>query len=119
MTIEKKSLRGNINISMNAIAVAAGNAATECYGVIGMASKNAIRDEIAELLKKENYSKGVFVRHTRQGIEVDMYLIVSYGVRITEVVSEVQKRVKYVLEKTFDLNFVAVNVYVQGIKNIG
>lgn len=119
MTIERKSQKGNINISMNAIAVIAGNAATECYGVVGMASKNAIRDEIAELLKKENYSRGVFARSTRQGIEVDMYIIVGYGVRITEVVSEVQKRVKYILQKSLDLKFKAINVYVQGIKSIG
>lgn len=116
MTFAHKSSIGDINISLNAIAIIAGNAATECYGVLGMASKNAIRDEIAELLKKENYSKGVVVRKTRQGIEVDMFVIVSYGVRITEIVSEIQKKVKYVLEKSLNMHFKAINVYVQGIK---
>lgn len=117
MTFAHKSPIGDINISLNAIAIIAGNAATECYGVLGMASKNAIRDEIAELLKKENFSKGVVVRKTRQGIEVDMFVIVGYGVRITEIVSEIQKKVKYVLEKSLNMQFKAINVYVQGIKS--
>jgi len=30
----------------------------------------------------------------------------------------VQKKIKYVLEKTFDLNFKAINVYVQSLKSI-
>ena len=117
MSIERKSQRGRINIAMSAIAAIAGNAAIECYGVVGMASKQPIREGIAELLKKENYSKGITARSTKSGVEVDMYIIVGYGLRITEVVSEVQKRVKYVLSKTLDIKFKAVNVYVQGTKN--
>ena len=42
--------------------------------------------------------------------------MISFGVKISEVVSEVQKKVKYELEKSLDLTFSAVNVYVQGIK---
>ena len=90
----------------------------ECYGVVGLASKSIVRDNIAELLRKENYSQGVFARQRKFGIEIDMYIIVSYGVRITEVVSEVQKKVKYVLEKTLNMKFNYINVYVQNIKNI-
>jgi uncharacterized alkaline shock family protein YloU len=118
MMISRRLKRGSLDISMRAIAIIAGNAATECYGVLGMASKQPLRDGIAELLKSENYSKGVFARSTRNGVEVDMYFIVAYGVKITEIVSEVQKKVRYVLQKTLDLNFKAVNVYVQGIKSL-
>ena len=83
-----------------------------------MSSKRSIKEEINELLKKENYSKGIFVRKAKDGLEVDIYIVVGYGLRITEIVSLVQKKVKYELEKTFDLKFSAINVYVQGVKNI-
>ena len=99
MTIEKKNDRGNVSISMEAIASIAGNAATECYGVVGMMPKTGLRASIAELLRMENYKKGVFAKETKTGIEVEMYVMVAYGLKITEVVSEVQKKVKYVLEK--------------------
>ena len=49
---------------------------------------------------------------------MDIYIVVSYGLRITEIVSAVQKKVRYELEKTFNIKFAAINVYVQGIKNI-
>ena len=116
MTIDKQTPYGGINISMEAIGAVAGSATTECYGVVGMSSKNSIRENINEMLTKENYYKGVKPQKTKEGYEVDLYIIVAYGVKITEVVTEVQKKVKYVLEKTFDLKFKAINVYVQGIK---
>ena len=45
--------------------------------------------------------------------------MIAYGMKISEVVLEVQKKVKYMLEKTLDLEFKAVNIYVQAVKLIG
>ena len=115
MSITKSTQYGNINISMDAVAALAGGVVTECYGVVGMASQKILKDGIAELLKKENYTKGI-VRNTDEGLELDMYIIVSHGVKISEVVREVQQRVKYMLEKTLELDFRQVNVYVQDVK---
>ena len=119
MSINKTNTLGKINVSVEAIASLAGAAATECYGVIGMASQKLVRDGFAELLKKENYSRGIVVRETKEGLEIDLYIIVAYGMKISEVVESVQKKVKYVLEKTLDLEFKAVNIYVQAVKMIG
>ena len=116
MSITKITQYGNINISMDAVAALAGGVVTECYGVVGMASQKILKDGIAELLKKENYTKGIVVRNTDEGLELDMYIIVSHGVKISEVVREVQQRVKYMLEKTLELDFRQVNVYVQDVK---
>ena len=38
-------------------------------------------------------------------MELDVYIVVSYGVKISEVVHEVQTRIKYVLEKSLELEF--------------
>jgi len=116
MGIDKKTVYGGINISLEAIASVAGTAATECYGVVGLASKNSLRENIADLLKEDSFYKGVFAKKDKDDYSVDLYIIVAYGVKITEVVSEVQKKVKYVLEKTFDIKFKGVNVFVQGLK---
>ena len=43
-----------------------GNATTECYGVVGMASKNLVKDGLAVVLGKENYSKGVYTTRRRK-----------------------------------------------------
>lgn len=119
MSVERSTQLGNINISHEAIATLAGGVVTESYGVVGMASQKLLKDGIAELLKKENYSRGVLVRQSDKGLELDLYIIIGFGVKISEIVYEIQKNVKYVLEKSLDLTFVAINVYVQGVRMIG
>ncbi len=116
MSIEKNTSLGNINISEEAIASLTGGIVTECYGVVGMASRKLLRDGLAELLKKENYSKGIVVRKTAQGLELDVYILVGYDIKVSEIVIEVQKKVKYILEKTLQIELSAVNVYVQGVR---
>jgi uncharacterized alkaline shock family protein YloU len=118
MTVERRTNYGAISVTEEAVANLAGGVITECYGVVGMASKNLFRDGLAELLKKENFSRGVVVRSTDDGLEFDLYIIVSFGVKISEVVQEAQKKVKYVLEQSLSERIAAVNVFVQGVQAI-
>lgn len=117
--IEKNTQYGNITFASEVVAQIAGGAATECYGVVGMASQKILKDGFHELLMKDNFSKGIIASEGLTGEIVDMYIFVGYGIKISEIVVEVQKKVKYVLEKTLDIKVEAVNVYVQGIKVIG
>ena len=118
MTVEKNTNYGTINVSEEAVASMAGSLITECYGVIGMASRKVLRDGWTELLKKENYSRGVVVRKGENGMEIDLYIIVGFGVKISEVGQEAQKRVKYYLEKTLNQEIAAVNVFVQSVRAV-
>ncbi len=119
MSIKKNTALGDIQISDDAIATLTGSSVNECYGVVGMSSQKPIKDGFFELLKKDNFAKGVIISKDDEGIVVDLYVIISYGVKVTEVVSEIQKRVKYTLEKTLNMDVAKVNVYVQGIRVIG
>ncbi len=116
MNINTKNEYGSIDISMETIATVAGRAATECYGVIGLTSKTSLEQYVWELLKIEDYVKGVYARKSKKGYEVDLYLVCANGVKLPEILSEVQKKVKYDLERTFEIKFAAVNVYVQDIR---
>ena len=116
MTVEKKTNYGSISVSEEAVASLAGGVITESYGVVGMASKQIWKDGWAELLKKENYTKGVVVRNGKAGLEIDLYIVVSFGVKISEVVTEAQKKVKYMLEKSLSQEVAQVNVCVQGVR---
>ena len=118
MTMKKKTCLGEINVTIGAIASLTGAAVSECIGVVGMASKQFFRDGIAVLLKHDNYSRGVVVRKTDKGIELDIYIIICYGVKVIDVVKEVQQKVKYELENALDVDFAAINVFVQGVKVI-
>ncbi len=119
MNINKVSPLGGIDISVQAIASVAGSAAIECYGVVGLGSKNTISFKVDELLGKKNFQEGINCEKNKKGeYIINLYIVVSADTKITEVVSEVQKKVKYVLEKTFSIVFNKVNIYVQGVKEI-
>ena len=109
---------GGVNITTSAIASLTGAIVTECYGVVVMASRKLFQDGIAVLLEQENYSKCGVVRETKEGFELDIYVILCYGFKLNEIVNEVQKKVKYELGKALDIEFTAINVFVQGIKVI-
>ncbi len=61
------------------IATVVGGATTEIFGVVGMASKSAIKDNFQALLRKENYSKGVVIKTFREDgrIAVDVYTVIQ------------------------------------------
>jgi uncharacterized alkaline shock family protein YloU len=116
MSIELQTKYGQIDISNEVIATVAGGAAVDCYGIIGMSSKKQFKDGIAEILRKENFTKGVIVRQEEEEVHIDMYIIVSYETKISEVAHNVQSKVKYTLDKTVGLAVDSVNIFVQGVR---
>jgi uncharacterized alkaline shock family protein YloU len=116
MPIEINTHYGQIDISNEVVATIAGGAAIDCFGIVGMASKNQIKDGITEILRKENFSRGVIVRQQDERVEIDMYIIVGYGTKISEIARNVQQKVKYTLNQTVGLSVDAINIYVQGVR---
>lgn len=116
MSIEMKTQYGNIDISNEVLATISGGAAIDCYGIVGMASQKQIKDGLSELLRKDNFSRGIVVRQQGEEVHIDMYIIVSYGTKISEVAHNVQTKVKYTLDQMLGLAVDSVNIYVQGVR---
>ncbi len=116
MSIELKNEFGTVEISKDVIATIAGITATECYGIVGMASRKQIKDGLSEILRKENFSRGIVVRHENNDIEIDLYIIVGYGTKVSEVAHNVQNQVKYAFKKMIGLEIDAVNIYIHGVR---
>lgn len=112
---EISNILGKIDISEEVIATIAGIAAVECYGLVGMASRK-ISDGFVELLGRESLSKGVQVRIENNEVIVDVFIIVSYGVRISEVAHNVMEKVRFSVEQMTGLPVGEVNVNVQGVR---
>ena len=116
MSLEINNEFGHVSISDDVIASVAGGAAVSCYGIIGMASKNQVKDGITEILRKENYAKGIKVKKGEDKLVIDLYIIVMYGTKISEIANNVQSSVKYQIEKTLGVKVDEINIYIQGIK---
>lgn len=116
MPMHIQSELGNVHVNDHVLAVIAGSAAMECYGLVGMASRKQLKDGIAELLGRENLSRGVEVRRDKEETHIDLYIIVSYGTKISEVAHNIQSRVKYVLNEVVGLKVDHVHIFVQGVR---
>src|SRR5699024_11678550 len=116
MSIALYSNDGHVTITNDVIVTIVGGTAIECYGIVGMASKRQIRDGIAEILRKENFSRGVVIRQEDNHLHIDMYIIVSYGTKISEVAHNVQSQVIYNLNQSLGLDIDSVNIYIQGVR---
>ncbi|MEI7027214.1 Asp23/Gls24 family envelope stress response protein [Paenibacillus sp. y28] len=116
MSIQLQTELGKIHVSPEVISVLAGSAALECYGLVGMASRKQLMDGIAELLGKENLSRGVEIRQEQELVKLDLYIVVSYGIKISEVARSVQTKVKYMLSEVAGIHVDEINIIVQGVR---
>ncbi len=106
---------GKIEVSPRAISHLASRAAQSCYGVVGLASKHA-KPGWAELLRREDEHKGVEIAFSAEHVVVDLYVVIEYGTRISEVARNVMSSVKFAVESALGVSSVQVNVNVQGIR---
>jgi uncharacterized alkaline shock family protein YloU len=106
---------GKIEVSAQAIAHVAGRAAAQCYGVVGIASRGSSLVGV-EMLPPLRYGRGIDVRFVQDHVAIEVYVVLEYGLRISEVARNLIKEVKYAVESALGLHVVEVNVNVQGLR---
>ncbi|AAO35798.1 alkaline-shock protein [Clostridium tetani] len=106
---------GYINYSEEVLGNIVGVSTMECYGVVGMASRNA-KDGLWELLKGENLSKGVKIKNKEGKLYIELYIIVEYGTKISVIASNIIQKIKYNVENYTGLKVSNITVNVQGVR---
>lgn len=106
---------GAVNIANDVLADLAGYAALESYGVVGMASPT-VADGVAKLLPKAKLRKGVKIISCEEGVEVDLYVVIEHGTKLTEVSHSLANRVRYTLTEMADVAVSRVDVHVMDVK---
>ena len=115
MSAELKTNKGTISISNAVVATLAGYAATQCYGVVGMCVKTG-KDGVAKILKKENVDKGIRVKIAENEIEINLYIVVEYGLNIASICQTIRQSVKYHVEEATGMNVASVKVFVENVR---
>jgi uncharacterized alkaline shock family protein YloU len=115
MSIKLENERGQIIISNEVIAIIAGAAAIECYGLVGMASRSAANG-IVSVLKKENLLKGIKVYTEDENIIIDLHVIVQFGTKISVVAQNIIDKVKYGVEHQTGVKVSKVNLNIEGVR---
>ena len=107
---------GSINVSSNVYVDIAGAAASNCFGVKGMAARS-VSDGLYHLLRKESMGKGVRVEFNEDNsISIDLHIVVDNGVNLTAVANSIISEVRYVVSQTTGTEVKAVNVFIDSIK---
>ena len=107
---------GMVTVNDEVLLKVVGYAALECYGIVGMASKRST-DGIVQLFGKENLGRGIrIVPHKDGSINVDLFIIVEYGISIAAVAETIIDTVKYKVEHLTGIKIRKVNVSVEDIR---
>ena len=108
---------GEICISSEVFTAVTGSAATNCYGVKGMAVRSKT-DGLVHLLKRESMAKGVKVYYNEDGtVSIELHIIVDPGVNIATVCRAIMSEVKYVVTCNTGVEVRDVNVCVDSVSN--
>ncbi|MBR4949149.1 MAG: Asp23/Gls24 family envelope stress response protein [Clostridia bacterium] len=113
--IKLDNQKGTLIISDEVFANVVGYAATSCYGVAGMASRNTT-DGIMSLIKKENLVKGVKVVCEDDELIIEMHIVVLYGINIPAITESIIHKVSYVVEDATGFKVRDIHVFVDYVK---
>lgn len=116
--VELGRTAGRIQVSPTAIKSIAAAAVLECYGVVGIAGKR-IKHGRAQLLDEGSYGRGIVVTIENVMVILDVYVVVEYGTRISEVAHNIMSSVGATVRRTLGETPVRVNVNVQGLRISG
>lgn len=106
---------GRVTYSDDVIANIIGMATMECYGVVGMAAKNA-SDGFWELIKIEHLNKGVKVAQKGGELDIEIFVIVEYGTKISVIANNIIQTVRYNVENLTGLKVTGITVNVEGVR---
>ena len=106
---------GSIRITDDVFTLLAGDAATSCFGVKGMAGRSKDGGPL-QLLRRESMSKGVVVHYNDdESISLELHIGVDHGVNMSAVAQSIMNEVSYKLSKSAGVPVRRVDVFIDTI----
>ena len=113
--IRHETENGSVNVNANVYTEIVGTAASNCFGVKGMAARS-VTDGVYHLLRKESVGKGVKIQfHEDNSISIDLHIIVDNGVNLNAVGASIISEVRYVVQETTGTVVKDVNVFIDSM----
>ena len=106
---------GQITVDSAVYTNIAGFAATNCFGVKGMAYRS-MTDGLVHLLRREAMSKGVrIIPHEEGDISIELHIVVEHGVNIAAVCRSIINQVRYMVSENTGASIRSVDVCVDSM----
>lgn len=105
---------GKVEIAPEVIEVIASIAASEVEGVAQMRSNFATG--VVEKFGKKMHNKGIKVDLSEEGIKVEVYCVMNFGVSIPQVAQQIQDNIRHTLINMTGLVTEEVNIHIVGVQ---
>lgn len=107
--------KGSICISTDVFTWLAGDAATRCFGVKGMARRSK-ENGLVQLLRKESMTKGVFVTvNDDASVSIELHIVVDHGVNLAALSGSIMNEVSYKVSSATGVPVKAVNIFIDSM----
>ncbi len=107
---------GKIDISEEYLSKLIGHEVTACFGVVGMVPSNGKQKLFSRFQKSEPLDTGIKVIGNADGINVELHIVVTYGMNINAIAASITEKVKYAVKKRTGITVEKVIVKIDGIK---
>ncbi len=115
--IRRENELGSVSIRTGVYTDITGTAATNCFGVKGMAVRSK-RDGLVHLLRRESMSKGVKVQCNEDGsVSIQLHIIVDAGVNLMAVSRAIMNEVRYNVSRLTGVEVKNVDVCIDSMTN--
>ena len=103
---------GHIAVSTGAIVQIVGHAAAESYGVVGLAGRSRW-----SRIFPWGVNKGVDVERRREGLAIELRVVVERGLKLAEVATAVRSRVLYEVDRMVGIPIAELHVHIGGVRH--
>lgn len=107
---------GKIHLSEDYLQKLIGQAVTSCFGVVGMVPSGGKQRLFSLFSKKEQLSRGIIIKGDAQTLNIELHIIVSYGMNINAIAQSIVHKVQYTVTEATGIKVGKVTVKVDGIK---
>lgn len=107
---------GKITITEEFLSKLIGHEVTSCFGVVGMAPSSNRQRIYGLISKNQALDTGIKVTGDVDAINVELHIVVTYGMNINAIAASITEKVKYIVKETTGITVNRVIVKVDGIK---
>ena len=107
---------GKITITEEFLSKLIGHEVTSCFGVVGMAPSSNRQRIYGLISKNQALDTGIKVTGDADMINVELHIVVTYGMNINAIAASITEKVKYVVNETTGITVGKVTVRIDGIK---
>lgn len=114
--ISYETRTGTITITEQFLSKLIGFQVTSCFGVVGMVPRGSKQKIIGVLSREQALDTGIKVTGDADTIDVELHIVVTYGMNISAIANSITEKVKYAVEDITGIKVNKVSVMVDGIK---